>query len=248
MRRSPVPVPARLRDKRAARQQTRPAHNPLLNNARPRRVERAGVADGGEPLIQRLTKEAGDQRRPLGPGLSRSAVRFCEAQVHVRVGQSGQQEAAAEVDDLRLFVGRDLRRRDDARDPAVSHLDGGPRPRIGAVAHDQRGVVQDERPVVLHGSAETSTGCSTTHLRHRHKVVMQRYCSALVGTLYSALHTPPESRAAGRRRRLSRRKVSPDLCSGRPSLSTRRPPEREAPPRSPRRFDAWWRSQYAIRT
>src|SRR2546422_1189017 len=85
----PVAMAAGLREKRPARQDSRPSQQPLRDHLRPRRVESPGISDGGEALVERLFDECGNAQGEGGQGARRPAVGLGGGEMDVRVGEAG---------------------------------------------------------------------------------------------------------------------------------------------------------------
>ena len=160
VRRPVVAVAARLRQKRPAGQDARPADHAARDDASPRRIEAAGVAYGREPLVERLLDEAHDLDRVGGEWPRDLSVALREPEMEVGVRQAGEQVAAAGVDD-RPIAPLEGVVRGDARDAPVLDAHGDARPGIGTSAVDQRGVVDQQRghgPIIREAGASVKRG------------------------------------------------------------------------------------------
>src|SRR5438128_1476961 len=141
VRRAPIAVAAGLREKRPARQDSRPSQQPLRDHLRPRRVESPGISDGGEALVERLFDECGNAQGEGGQGARRPAVGLGGGEMDVRVGEAGEEEAAGRVDNGDIAIGLQGTRWGDA---AVLVEDGDAGPGIDAGAVDEGGIVDEK--------------------------------------------------------------------------------------------------------
>src|SRR5436309_3565233 len=85
----PVSVPAGLREKGSAWQDSRTAEEALVDDLRPGRIEPAGIADGCEALVERLFDECGNAQGEGGQGARRPAVGLGGGEMDVRVDEGG---------------------------------------------------------------------------------------------------------------------------------------------------------------
>src|SRR2546426_1065685 len=144
VRRAPIAVAAGLREKRPARQDSRPSQEPLRDHLRPRRVESPGISDGGEALVERLFDECGNAQGEGGQGARRPAVGLGGGEMDVRVGEAGEEEAAGRVDNGDIAIGLQGTRWSDAGDPPVLDEDGDAGTGGGTGAVDEGGVGEKE--------------------------------------------------------------------------------------------------------
>ncbi len=169
VRRAPIAVAAGLREKRPARQDSRPSQQPLRDHLRPRGVESPGISDGGEALVERLFDECGNAQGEGGQGARRPAVGLGGGEMDVRVGEAGEQEAAGRVDNGDIAIGLQGTRWSDAGDPPVLDENRDAGTGVGTGAVDEGGVVEKERghiSTARRGGARPHLSCCECHLSH----------------------------------------------------------------------------------